>query len=173
MDPDSPDFLLLALCESTLLRAEKLPVSIGQTAKDALAAFKQSADAAAQASMATAKADLAAAVSEAAHTVAKEVAGASMLRWACGCAVVVSLCMGGMWWLGHKGGETDGYAKAQDEKAALAWSSSVEGQAAYRMAKSGALKKVSECNQPGWVVKKGVCFPMADSEGNVHGWLVP
>ena len=138
---------------------EDVPEKISAASKNVLAEFKKAADAQAQASMATAKADLAAAVAEAAHKVAKEVAGASKLKWACGCFVVALLCLGGVGWWGHKGGVLEegigiGYQQSKDQVAAAAWANTPQGRTAFRMAKSGALEMVSRCDQPEW------SFPM-------------
>jgi hypothetical protein len=46
------------------------------------------------------------------------------------------------------------------------------GQVAYRLALVGSLDQVARCT-PGWKVKNGACLPYPDSDGNLHGWMMP
>jgi hypothetical protein len=163
--------------EYDITLCEALPEKIAVAAKSVLTDFRKTADAQAAASMVTAKADLASAVAEAAHKVAKEVAGASMLKWACGSFLVATLCLGGMWWWGHKGGLQEGigigYQQAKDQVAAASWANTYQGRMALRMSQTGALEKVIRCNQPGWIAEDGVCYVRPAKDGNTYGWPLP
>lgn len=156
---------------------EKFPQAIAQAAKDTLVNFKVTADATVKASAEAAKADLAQAVAAAAQEVAHNTSAKQMWRWAAGCIAVAVLCVGLFGWYMHSSGKESGhqagYAEARDEKAAASWANTAEGRLAYRFAQSGELQRLANCNGKGWKVEKGVCFPMKDESGYVHGWVLP
>lgn len=117
--------------------------------------------------------DLRPAVSAALDAVAHEVAGKKMFQWAAGSMIAAAICITFSGWLayhaGLKTGESTGYRNAANEKAAASWANTPQGQQAYRLAQVGSLDALVKCNRPGWMEKKGNCYPKAASDG-VYGW---
>ena len=160
---------------------EKFPKEIAQAAQAILADFRVTADATAKASTQAAKADMAKAVAEIAQKVAKSAAHTEKLKWVAGCVLVITLTFSGGFWYafdsGKQSGYGAGYKKAEDEKAAVAWANTPEGQMAQRFAQSGELQKLARCSAKGWKVEKrkqgDVCFPYAVPKGLLSGWFMP
>lgn len=160
---------------------EKFPNVIVQAAKEVFVNFKATADATAKASVESAKADLAKAVEASARQVAHHVAGRQKAQWIAASAVIVALCLGGVFWYAHhtayqaglNSGYGLGYNEAKDEKAAAAWANTPEGEAAYRLAQAGSIGRLIRCDQPGWYIKEGGCYVMAATDGNIYGWRLP
>ena len=160
---------------------EKFPKAIAQAAQAILADFRVTADATAQASAQEAKAAMASAVAEISQKVAKSAAHTEKLKWVAGCVVVITLTFSGGFWYafdsGKESGYGAGYKKAEDEKAAVAWANTPEGQMAQRFTQSGELQKLARCSAKGWKVEKrkqgDVCFPYAVPKGRLYGWFMP
>ncbi|MDD5540194.1 MAG: hypothetical protein PHG61_05835 [Candidatus Marinimicrobia bacterium] len=137
------------------------------------------------ASVAAAKADLAKAVVKTAHDVANHTAQKQMYQWAAGCLAVGFLAFGLFGWYihskayeaGYNSGYGVGYAEAKDEKAAAAWANTPEGKAAYRLAQAGSIGSMIHCNQPGWKIENGLCYPHYVTKKNgsaeIYGWRLP
>ena len=164
---------------------ERFPNAIALAAKETLANFKATADTLIMASVAAAKADLAQAVAETAHDVANHTAQKQMYQWAVGCLAVAFLAFGLFGWYlhstaydaGYNSGYGGGYAEAKDEKAAAAWANTPEGKAAYRLAQAGSIGSLIHCNQPGWKIENGLCYPHYVTKKNgsaeIYGWRLP
>ena len=91
-----------------------------------------------------------------------------------GAAAITILVTG---WLafsqGKEAGFGAGFKAARHEAAAASWANTPQGQVAYRLALVGSLEKVARCTAPGWKVKNGACLPYPDSDGSLHGWMMP
>jgi hypothetical protein len=91
-----------------------------------------------------------------------------------GAAAITILVTG---WLafsqGKEAGFGAGFKAARHEAAAASWANTPQGQVAYRLALVGSLEQVARCTGPGWKVKNGACLPYPDSDGSLHGWMMP
>lgn len=120
--------------------------------------------------------EIAKAVSTASQKVAKDVAGASRWRWMLSAAVGLTLSMVFIGYTAFTAGTTagrqSGLMEARDEKAAAAWANTSEGKAAYQLSKDNELRHLIECSRPGWVSKKGICYPHSTNNGT-YGWKLP
>src|SRR6218665_1158902 len=91
-----------------------------------------------------------------------------------GAAAITILVTG---WLafsqGKEAGFGAGFKAARHEAAAASWANTPQGQVAYRLALVGSLEQVARCTAPGWKVKNGACLPYPDSDGSLHGWMMP
>ncbi len=164
---------------------ERFPKAIALAASETLAGFKETADSMILASAEATKADLAKAIARTAQEVANHTASKQMWQWAAGCLAVAFLAFGGFGWYlhstaydaGYNSGYGFGYAEAKDEKAAAAWANTPEGKTAYRLAQAGSLGALIHCNQPGWKIEKGLCYPHSvtkkDGSAEVYGWRLP
>jgi len=68
-------------------------------------------------------------------------------------------------------GVNSGLAISRDEVAAASWANTSDGQAAYRLNKSGVLALVINCSGKGWIKENGYCY--ANRKGKGSGWLMP
>ncbi len=71
----------------------------------------------------------------------------------------------------YDAGVNSGQAISRNEVAAASWSNTSDGQAAYRLNKSGVLALVINCSGKGWIKENGYCF--ANRKGKGSGWLMP
>jgi Tfp pilus assembly protein PilX len=71
----------------------------------------------------------------------------------------------------YDAGVKTGTASSRDEVAAASWANTSDGQAAYRLYKSGVLALVVNCSGKGWIKENGYCF--ANRKGKRSGWLMP
>ncbi len=164
---------------------ERFPKAIALAASETLVGFKKTADMLIQASAEATKADLAKAVAKTAQDVANHTASKQMWQWAAGCLALTFMSFGGFGWYlhsqayaaGYNSGYGVGYTEAKDEKAAAAWANTPEGKAAYRLAQAGSMASLIHCNQPGWEVEKGTCYPHPVTKSNgstaTYGWRLP
>lgn len=152
----------------------KINNEVSKTLNAAALASKQIMDTAAT----DATTALSTTVSKLAQQVANDTAKKSMYKWAIGCitASLITLVVFGYWMhsVGYKDGISAGYEQAKDQKAAAAWSSTTEGQAAYKLAQGGDIRALLECSKDGWeIVKNGtVCIPTQASNGGKWGWRI-
>ena len=153
---------------------ERMPQAIAEAARGSLANVKATADATMKASAESFKADMARAVAATAQEVARHTSRRQMWQWAGGAVAVafvsLSLISWGAFSKGVETGKAEGYDQAKDEKAAAAWASTPQGQAAYRLAQGGDLDILVACNADGWKIEKKVCYPREDSDNMIHGW---
>lgn len=164
---------------------ERFPQAIALAASETLTDFKKTADTLLSASAEASKADLAKAVAQAAQDVAYHTAQKQMWQWAAGCLALAFLTFGGFGWFlhstayeaGYHSGYGIGYTEAKDEKAAAAWANTPEGKTAYRLAQTGSIPALIHCNQPGWKIEKGLCYPHpvpnGDGTSSSYGWRLP
>ena len=164
---------------------ERFPKAIALAASETLISFKETADTMIQASAEATKADLAKAVVKTAQDVANYTAKKKMYQWAAGCLVVAFLTFGLFGWFlhskaydaGYNSGYGVGYIEAKDEKAAAAWANTPEGKTAYRLAQAGSISALIHCNQPGWKIENGGCYPYSfikkDGSTAIYGWHLP
>lgn len=156
---------------------QKLPQAIAKAAEKTLNDFRATADAVAKASAEAAMSDLAQAVAVVAREVARDVAGKQKTQWIIGSIVVAALTFASFGWYMHSTGKEAGYgvgyAEAKDEKAAAAWANTPEGKMAYKLAQAGSIGSLSKCDQPGWLVEKGVCYVMPAPDKKTYGWRLP
>lgn len=174
-------WLVLIALQYHQILYEKFPDVIVRAANEVFGKFKATADATAKASTEAAKADLAKVVEASAREVAHHVAGRQKAQWIAASAVIVALCLGGVFWYAHSSayqaglsrGYGVGYNEAKDEKAAAAWANTPDGNEAYRLAQAGSIGKLSRCDQPGWYIEKGVCYVRVAPNGSIYGWRLP
>ena len=174
-------WLIIMALQHYQYQFDTFPKLIAQAANDILVNFKVTADAMVIASAEAAKADLAQAVASAAHEVAHNTSAKQMWQWAAGCIAVAFLCVGLFGWYMRSSGHDDGfnsgygvgYREAKDEKAAAAWANTPQGKRAYKLAQAGSIDMLSNCDQPGWAVEKGACYPKAAPNGSIYGWRMP
>jgi len=157
---------------------EKHPELIKNYAGEILMDIRATADKAMAASAAEAKAALADAVAATANDVARmttirmTVTQIGMVAIAC-CAVVGTytlLLQGAAFDAGYSSGYGAAYTQAKYEKAAAAWANTPQGKAAYRLALAGDLDGLVQCNRPGWIEQKGVCFVQPAPDRRTYGW---
>jgi len=120
--------------------------------------------------------EIAKAVSTASQKVAKDVAGAARWRWMLSAAVGLTLCMVFIGYTaftaGNTAGHQSGLLEARVEIAAAAWANTREGKAAYQLSKDNELGHIIDCSRPGWIAKKGFCYPHSSTNGT-YGWKLP
>ncbi len=74
--------------------------------------------------------------------------------------------------LGVERGEVTGYEKSKDEKAAVAWANTKNAVGARWLDEKGELIQILNCSKAGYVVKKGICYPLPDKNNETWGWNV-
>jgi hypothetical protein len=157
---------------------DKHPELIKSYAGEILKDIRDTADKEMAASAAEAKAALANAVAATANDVARmttlrmTVTQIGLVAIAC-CAVVGAytlLLHGKAFDAGYSSGYGAAYTQAKDEKAAAAWANTPQGKAAYRLALAGDLDGLVNCNRPGWIEQKSVCFVRPAPDRNTYGW---
>jgi len=79
----------------------------------------------------------------------------SKIRGSVAGAVLALSCLG----LGHISGSV---RMLREERAALHWALTADGQRARRMSDSGLLKALDDCAIPGWTMRDGGCVPGVD-----------
>lgn len=159
---------------------EQFPSLIESAAHDALANFKQVADATAKAAAQAAKADLTNAVSTAARDVARFTAGRDRARWIAFCMLTSVVALIAFAWFiqrtarasGYDSGYAAAYEKAKDEKAAAAWANTPEGRKAWRLARAGDIANLVDCDRPGWYAKDGACYVGKAPDQMMYGWRI-
>jgi hypothetical protein len=105
----------------------------------------------------------------------------SLLWTALTAFLIVLVAFGGGYFFGQKAGwdtgHAEGYQKARDEQAAASWANTPAGQRAYGLDRRGDLDLLARCRGDGWTTEHRnggtVCFPNADTKGNVTGWYLP
>jgi hypothetical protein len=160
---------------------ENIPNDIEQVASRSIENVKMTADAVMRQSAEETKLLLAKEVAKLARDVAHNTSRKQMWRWAFGCLVGVAVVLGVVFWFAHDTGKNagyaqglgEGYAKAQDEKAAATWANTPEGKMAYRLAQKGSIDMLFRCDGPGWYIKNGVCFVNVSTDGKIYGWSLP
>lgn len=173
-------WLVLMALQHYQSKYEEFPSLIGSAAHDALANFKDVADATAKAAAQSAKAELAGAVATAAHDVARHTAGREMARWIAACMLTTSVVLIAFGWFVHSHARASGYdsgyaaayEQAKDEKAAAAWANTPEGRKAWRLARAGDIASLVECDRPGWYKKDGACYVDRAPDKAIYGWRV-
>ena len=177
-------WLVLMALEHYQKLYEKFPNAIKKAASETLTAVKATAESTARAATEGAKADLAKAVAEVAHQVAKDTAGARLWQWAAVSILAAVLAVGAVAFAlsvqfekGFEAGKDEGfrkaYATAADEKAAASWANTPDGKLALALVKRGEISKLVNCSAPGWVIDKGICYPMPEPKTGTYGWHVP
>lgn len=160
---------------------QAIPQKISQASDNILQTFKATAESTIQAAIETAKTELVKTVTASNKDIARNISRKQMWKWAAICITVtfISLSLVGtlLHYTGSKSGMrmgyVQGYESAKDEKASASWAATEEGHLAYQLAKSGSLSILAKCNQPGWHVEKGICYPRPAKDGRLYGWRVP
>lgn len=158
----------------------RFPDLIKQAAVETLRQFQQTADATLASTKESAKAELAKAISATARDVARLTAAKQAATWISACLLTCCLVFGAFGWYVHQDAYAAGYDKgyarayadANDEKAAAAWANTPQGRAAYRLALTGSIERVSKCDQPGWKIEQGICYVHPISDGSIYGWRI-
>lgn len=183
LDNDDALWLVLIALQHYETLYAKFPAAISKAATDTLASVKATAESTAKAATESAKADMAKAVAEVAHKVAKDTAGARLWQWAALSILIAMMSIGAIVFafsyqfeMGFIAGKDEGfrkaYATAEDEKAAASWANTEDGKLALALSKKGVIATLAHCSAPGWIIKKGICYPMPDKTGT-YGWYVP
>lgn len=156
---------------------EAIPARIGEVTSESAERVKVLADVTMETAARDAQARLADAVATIAHDVAQDVSRKQKIRWISIAAVVISLTIGIIGWVGwaagYHSGNLAGYQKVIDEKAAASWANTDQGKAAFNLSKSGYLDILIRCSRPGWEIKGGYCIPRSDEHGGIYGWEIP
>ena len=156
---------------------EAAPERIEKVVDKALNAMEASARAASEYAAERTRAVLVDKVSDAVLTVTKQATRKNMIKWGMGAVVVAgAICFTLMWAAfdaGRSAGEVAEQARATDAAARVSWINSAEGQAVAKMRDSGALDHLRRCDNPGWKVEGGVCYPYVDASGSIYGWRLP
>lgn len=155
---------------------DQIPEKILGTLKTA----KETADTIILQSAYEAQVNLTHAVKTAAADVASATATKAAFKWVAVGLVIASIFTIISGWSGYINGKdaglAEGYAKAKDETAAVAWANTPEGRLARRLADAGGLALVAECKGDGWKIKKNadgalVCYPFYFKD-QVTGWRI-
>lgn len=120
--------------------------------------------------------ELSGVVAKTLNEVAGAIATQTEMRWVitggviAGVLTVVACAVG--YSIGKDTGAKEGYVRARDEVAAVAWANTPEGRQAYQLAEAGSIRALATCDADrGWKLQKNLCVPLATKEGT-YGWLV-
>lgn len=183
---DSDPFLklLIALewyCDNIAEIPQKIEATQKQVVDNSVATAKQELDKVAAGTLKT----LSDAVDKQSIRVARAQNIKTVVKWIAIAALALAV---GAWFdfdYGYKKGRADGIeigmAEARDEALYLkqrdAFTNTPEFRAAYKMYKSGMLRKVYECKGNGWEIRDGICYPFAvkrkDGSLDFDGWYMP
>lgn len=154
-----------------------MPARIEEAARTAVGEAKETAQRVASTAAQLAHGDLVEQLGEAVNKVASD--SARKQQWealAIGIgAAAITILMTGLlaFSQGKEAGFGEGFKAARHEAAAASWANTPQGQMAYRLALVGSLDQVARCTAAGWKVKNGACLPYPDSDGSLHGWMMP
>ena len=168
---------LMVVLEFYLGLYGSVPGRIEEAAKTAVGETKETTQKIAATAAQLAHGDLVEQLGKAVNQVAADAAKKQQwkaLAIGIGAAAITILVTG---WLafsqGKEAGFGAGFKAARHEAAAASWANTPQGQVAYRLALVGSLEQVARCTGPGWKVKNGACLPYPDSDGSLHGWMMP
>ena len=168
---------LMVVLEFYLGLYGSVPGRIEAAAKAAVGETKETTEKIAATAAQLAHGDLVEQLGKAVNQVASDAAKKQQwkaLAIGIGAAAITILVTG---WLafsqGKEAGFGAGFKAARHEAAASSWANTPQGQVAYRLALVGSLEQVARCTAPGWKVKNGACLPYPDSDGSLHGWMMP
>jgi hypothetical protein len=158
---------------------EQVPARIAGVATATLQSFQSAARAAAETAASETTREFERAVTAVARRATEHMGGRDRLRWLCATAAACVFGVGSVAiWMdargreaGYERGYLHGYREARDEKAAVCWAVTPEGQVAYRLAKAGSLRQLASCSAPGWYVDDGTCYPAKSSKG-LYGFRI-
>ena len=163
--------------QKNMARLEEIPAAIEKAATKAAESAKARAESMVSETVAKAAPALTASVSKQVQQIAEASTSVARSKWvmiAAGvCAIAALFLVGGGFLLGQKAGQAQGFAQAQDQKAAASWATTDPGMKAHAMHQSGALDLVTTCSGDGWVKKDGSCYPQPTKDGKIQGWLLP
>lgn len=124
-------------------------------------------------------------LSEAVYLSAEKVAEASstkvMLKWISTAMIACTLCLCAVSWFSYNQGKKSGFSMARDEDLFLktrdAWAQTESYRNAFLYYQKGLLDPILKCNQKGWKIENGFCYPheFIDEKGKkwVFGWKIP
>lgn len=152
---------------------------ISQVTNNVLNQTRKIADQVILQSVNEAHAKLADAIKTTAVKVADATAQKSAARWV---SVAVSISAAAIlliglsaFFVGKNAGEKIGYARAVDEKIAMAWANTPNGILAKQLSDAGSIKHLKECDQPGWSISNKengkFCYPEPSKDG-LYGWRI-
>jgi hypothetical protein len=174
--PNDAIWMVLMALQDYESRYKRFPGLISEAADATLTKFKLAADATILASTASANAVLMKSVADAVDSVAHNTVKKQMWKWATGCIATSFACVAVFGWYMHNMGKETGigigYNDAKDAVAAASWANTPQGKAAYLLATAGSIDALSQCNQPGWILRKNECFPQSSSDKKLYGWKV-
>jgi hypothetical protein len=123
-----------------------------------------------------AHAALSRAVASAADRIVADSARRSMARWLVAATIVIACALTMTGWLAHRAGYSEGIgdvlATADLQKERSSWANTPDGARAFKLFKAGDLRRLVECDAPGWRPYDGVCIPDRDANGAIHGWRI-
>jgi len=154
---------------------EAVPEKINVTVQGILEKIRSAAAAEAESSRVSLQASLTDAVVGAAESVAARNGRRELLKWsaiasAAGVFMLTGVFVFG-YWLGFDHGRARGFNAGVEGHLVASWALSADGLRAYELWKAGYLEHLTACDQPGWKLESGVCYPRAD-EGKLYGWRV-
>lgn len=157
----------------------RLPENVAQQCADAIQGAKKASQEVVSASALDLKTQLIETLREKTDEIAKaaeEQANMDKAQTITVCGIVLLILLTLTFWAGLHFGEGIGHAaglrEATNIEMAGTWGATEAGQKAYQMYLSGDLDSVMSCKQPGWIVKKGECFPYPAKNGQ-YGWRLP
>lgn len=154
---------------------EAVPEKIKVTVQGILEKIQSAAAAEAEASRVRLQASLTDAVVGAAESVAARKGRRELLKWSAIASSAGVFMVAGVfvlaYWLGFDHGRARGFNAGVEGHLVSSWALSVDGLRAYELWEAGDLEHLSACDQPGWKLESGVCYPKAD-EGKLYGWRV-
>lgn len=172
--------VLLALDHYETLYAA-VPQKITASVIEALSSLKSAMDIQAHAAVSAVQKDLIETVSVASNQIATDTARAYKWKWlALGVAVACIFNAGSAWYF-HNVAKQDGYSLgygighkvAMNEIASAAWANTSDGKLSQSLAMATRISDLVNCSNAGWQIHNGICYPMADKDGNITGWRIP
>jgi len=154
---------------------EAVPEKINVTVQGILEEIRSAAAAEAESSRVRLQASLTDALAGAAESVAAKKGLRDLLKWSAIASAAGVFMLAGIfvfgYWLGFDHGRARGFNAGVEGHLVASWALSVDGLRAYELWRAGDLEHLAACDQPGWKLESGVCYPKAD-EGKLYGWRV-
>lgn len=181
LNNDDPIWLILIALQYYLRLYNDIPKSIIEAQESALKTVTQTADLIIENNIAQAQKEMVNVVEKTAREVAYNISRKQMAQWIAVAVISVAGAVGGVSFYinntafntGYSAGIAEGHTRSVDQKAAVHWANTSQGQWAKWMMQNGIFADIASCRLPGWKKKEGRCFPYADKEGTVYGWRIP
>lgn len=172
-------WLLLAMLGHYETLYSKIPTLIAEAAARVTEKARTAAEAEFTAAGARARSEMAQSVAKAAREIADRATNTKRSQWIAACLIVAAaafIVVGG-WAFGAgrrsglDAGRLEGYSTARDERAAVAWANTPEGQLGYALAKAGSLRELATCSGKSFVQRGAGCYVRVGN-ASIFGWKV-